>query len=85
MEPTLDMALEQLFGKSPPTPVTPQPIAAQADTTMPPAQVIPASTQEFNEVQKLWEDAQQALDNGNWQQWGEKMDQIKELLGQSGG
>ncbi|MDR8392609.1 UPF0182 family protein [Aliifodinibius sp. S!AR15-10] len=84
MEPTLDMALEQLFGKSPPTPVTPQPIAAQADTTtMSTAQVIPASTQEFNEVQKLWEEAQQALNNGNWQQWGEKMDQIKELLGQN--
>ncbi|MDX1636753.1 MAG: UPF0182 family protein [Balneolaceae bacterium] len=85
MEPTLDLALEQLFGKAPARPETP--VVAAGDTTIAASQqpqteaTLPVEYKQFGEVQKLWEEAQQALNEGNWQQWGEKMDQIKELLG----
>lgn len=84
MEPTLDLALDQLFGKLPDSLQVPQrPVVVQTDTaTAPTTQAaVSATSEEFNKVQKLWEEAQQALNSGNWQQWGEKMDQIKELLG----
>ncbi|MFH5884321.1 UPF0182 family protein [Halalkalibaculum sp. DA3122] len=84
MEPTLDMALQQLFGKAPEQP-SPLPISMDADTAgmgavAPQTALAASTTKEFQEVQQLWEEAQQALNDENWQQWGEKMDQIKDLL-----
>ncbi|MDX1617648.1 MAG: UPF0182 family protein [Balneolaceae bacterium] len=84
MEPTLDLAIEALFGKAP----QPQarPVAAAADTVPaqgPPAQPVAAAqaSPEFERVQQLWDEAQSALESGDWQLFGEKMSQIKEILG----
>ncbi|MDZ7693577.1 MAG: UPF0182 family protein [Balneolaceae bacterium] len=85
MEPTLNLALQALFGKTPESlqlaQGSIQPAAAQADTLAAAAQAgVPVASQQFSEVQQLWDEAQQALNNGNWQEWGEKMDQIKQVL-----
>ncbi|MDX1618434.1 MAG: UPF0182 family protein, partial [Balneolaceae bacterium] len=77
MEPTLELALEALFGKVPPTPV--EPVAAAADTLRPPRTV---PSPQLTEVQQLWSDAQQALQNGDWQLFGERMNEIQSLLEQ---
>lgn len=73
MEPTLDEAIRSLFGKTemiaPILPFTPV-----SDTNM------NTTSNQFRQVQNLWNEAMDALENGNWPLFGEKMDELKELM-----
>lgn len=74
MEPTLDLALQALFGKTPQP--TQQPVVMDsvlARTAVPNPQ--------FDRVRQLWNEAQNALQGGDWQLFGETMNEIKGILG----
>lgn len=78
MQPTLWQAIEALHGKRD------QRIAAPSDTAA--AAVSPmdlpagASTTELTQLQTLWEEANEAIQDGDWSLFGEKMNEIEELL-----
>lgn len=78
MQPTLWQAIEALYGKRE------QRIAAPSDTAAAevPGVNIPvdSSGSELSELRTLWEEANEAMQNGNWALFGEKMDEIEELL-----
>ena len=79
MEPTLDRALEALFGRAPQTPVVAQPLAT--DTTgAAPSEMVSIPSPQLQRVQQLWDEAQQALQDGDWQLFGERMDQVRDQL-----
>lgn len=83
MEPTLDLALESLFGERPDERImaaTEQ--IARPDTVQfqEAAQQIPATSAELEAFKSLWKEAQQALQAGNWELFGEKMREIEELI-----
>ena len=83
MQPTLWQSIEALYGKRDERIAT-----AEIDTTtaLPAAQPAqPAGAMEgegFSEVQQAWQEANQALQNGNWEEFGRKMNEIKKLLDQ---
>lgn len=73
MEHTLGEALNDLYGKTETNiPMFDLPAAPQTTKTKVPAQLI--------KVRQLWEEAMQALQDGNWQLFGEKMDEVKALM-----
>ncbi|MCW9706450.1 UPF0182 family membrane protein [Fodinibius salsisoli] len=78
MQPTLWESIEALYGQQR------QPIAAPTDTsTVPLPQVnIPAGStnQTLSQLQTLWQEAREALSEGDWTLYGEKMNEIEELL-----
>jgi len=80
MQPTLDQAIEALFGKRPAQPIVqeipPTPIPQDSLQASRPS----AQNKDFSRLQTLWSELQTALQNGNWQTFGEKMDAIEELL-----
>lgn len=80
MQPTLDGAIEALFGKRPAQPimqeVAPVPIRQDSVQTQQPS----LQNEQIKRLQALWGELQTALQNGNWQQFGEKMDEIENLL-----
>jgi len=65
MEPTLDGALNALFG-------TQQP---QERTTQPPSRQL-----ELGQARAQLEEAQKALQQGDWEKFGKAMDVLKRLL-----
>ncbi|MDZ7714944.1 MAG: UPF0182 family protein [Balneolaceae bacterium] len=84
MEPTLDLALESLFGEQPEerimasTEQIARPDSAQIqDITSQPS---PAISAEWENFKTLWNEAQEALRNGDWELFGQKMDEIESLL-----
>lgn len=84
MEPTLGMALESLFGQRPEERImaASEDVAQRPDTLQ--AQVerpVQAVSPQLEEFKTLWDEAQQALKNGNWQLFGEKMKEIEDLMG----
>lgn len=82
MEPTLDQAMESLFGQTTKEPLmVEQPNQRRevvSDTTL---GVSALPSPELVKVRSLWREARQALRNGNWEQFGNSMKQIEELLG----
>lgn len=79
MQPTLWQSIEALYGQEG------QRIAsAEIDTTIsvPTTPQSGASSAEFTEVQDLWEEANQALRDGDWEAFGSTMKEIQELLNQ---
>lgn len=77
MEPTLDQALEALFGQRPE-----QRIMTVAETVQPDTeQIQPQPSPQLEAFKTLWKEAQQALKDGNWQLFGKKMKEIEELIG----
>lgn len=79
MQPTLWQSVQALYGKT-----DERIAAAEIDTTSIPLQTPTAErSAEFSRLQSLWNEANQALQNGNWETFGQKMNQIKELLNQN--
>jgi uncharacterized protein len=76
MEPTLDEALSALFGKQGPQ-MAGKP--AQPETTGTAAQV-PNPTSGKGQAKLQFEDAQKAMQQGNWEEFGKAMAQLKRLL-----
>jgi hypothetical protein len=77
MEPTLDEALNALFGSQQPQAVAPQGSAAQttgeaAEVTSPQSAPGPARIQ--------FQNAQKAMQQGDWKKFGKAMDALKRLL-----
>ena len=65
MEPTLDEAIQSVFG----TTVQPQ-LSAQA----------PGAQPELGQASAQFDDAQKAVEQGNWADFGKSMDALKRLL-----
>jgi uncharacterized membrane protein (UPF0182 family) len=83
MEPTLGLALESLFGQRPEERI----MAATEGVTRPDTLQAPAdrpvqtpTPPQLEEFKSLWGEAQQALRDGNWQLFGEKMKEIEDLM-----
>ena len=83
MEPTLDEALNSLFG----TPQTqaavkktlaPQAVSAPEQIT--PQQEAPTHQPDYGQAKKRFEDAQKAMQLGDWKKFGQAMDALKRQL-----
>ncbi len=82
MEPTLDLAIEALFGKAPEeriSEVTPTTVPVQQDTLRQPQPPAP-QTQQLEEFRTLWQELQTALQNSDWETFGQRMQEIQDLL-----
>jgi len=76
MQPTLWQSIQALYGKK-----DKRIAEAEIDTTTAlPTQPQPQTSQQFSQLQQLWKDASQALQNGNWETFGSKMKQIENIL-----
>ena len=79
MQPTLWQSIEALYGER-------ERIAsAEIDTTVDvPTQQAEATSeavnQEFSQLRQLWNEANEALQNGNWEEFGNKMEEIENLI-----
>ena len=78
MQPTLWESIEALYGRKD------QRIATSEIDTTTSVPIRPAggSSQEFSQLQGLWQEASEALQNSNWEEFGRKMDEIKQMLNQ---
>jgi hypothetical protein len=65
MEPTLDQALQAVFG-------TVQPVAEKVST--------PVQSEELNQARKELEEAEKAIQKGRWDDFGKAMEELKKLL-----
>ncbi len=76
MQPTLDEAIKAVFSGSPA-------VSATTETKGPPAtqNLTKASEDLLNQVRKRFNTAQDALKRGNWTEFGQAMEALKELLG----
>ena len=76
MQPTLWESIEALYGKKR------QRIAAPTDTAqaLPPVNLPAGNSAKISEIKKLFQEANEAVKNGNWSLYGEKMEAIEELL-----
>ncbi len=72
MEPTLDEALTALFGAP-----QPQPVAAGAQSAAP---ATPAPQLGLGQASAQFQDAQKAIEQGDWTKFGDAMDKLKVLL-----
>lgn len=77
MQPTLWESIEALYGKK-------ERIAtAEIDTTTAlPQQPAGGTSEEFSQLQKMWREASEALQNSNWEEFGRKMKEIEEMMNQ---
>lgn len=77
MQPTLWESIEALYGKK-------KRIAtAEVDTAAAmPVRPAGGTSQEFSQLKGLWNEASQALQDGNWEEFGRKMKEIEELVNQ---
>jgi uncharacterized protein len=77
MQPTLDEAIKTVFSGSPA-------VSATTETKGPAAtqNLTKASEDRLNQVRKRFNTAQDALKKGNWTEFGQAMESLKELLGQ---
>ena len=64
MEPTLDEAIQAVFGTQQPQ------VSAQA----------PGAQPELGRARAQFDDAQKAMQQGNWEDFGKAMDALKRLL-----
>jgi len=78
MQPTLWQSIEALYGKRDERVAT-----AEIDTTTAlPEQPAREGTQDYSQLQNLWNEAQEALQNGNWEEFGRKMKEIEDQINQ---
>ncbi|RYD04448.1 hypothetical protein N752_13825 [Desulforamulus aquiferis] len=85
MEPTLDQALQRIFGEgvgqvpgTTPTPGTQEPTAEQpTDPVTPTAQSIKELAEEAN---RLYNEAQNRLRSGDWAGYGQSLDQLQNVI-----
>jgi uncharacterized membrane protein (UPF0182 family) len=77
MEPTLDEALSALFGKQQPLRISMQGRAAQ--TTGAAAKVTTGQL-DVGQARMQFEDAQKAMQQGDWDKFGKAMEALKRLL-----
>lgn len=78
MEPTLDQAISSLYE------VETNGQAVSVINQMNPEEIrkkIPVTSAQFKKLQKLWGELQTALQNKNWETFGQKMEAINDLLG----
>jgi len=76
MEPTLDLALERIFGEGIGGEQVPSP-----EDVQPPAEGIPTSNRELiNEANRLFNEAQDRLKNGDWAGYGNSMKELEDVL-----
>lgn len=71
MEPTLDQAMSVVFGKAKPKQIvakTPVTSNGRIETPM------------LKQLRSVWNKAQQAMKNGDWQQYGNEMNKMKQML-----
>ncbi len=87
MQPTIEMALYELFGDEadflaqPPA----EPVIADGEEMIPPAEISPAQVFEINqleEIRDLWRQIRTAMETGNWTRYGELMRDLDELIGE---
>jgi uncharacterized membrane protein (UPF0182 family) len=79
MQPTLWQSIEALYGKRDQRIVT-----AEVDTTTAvPAQPVTETSAQFSQMRTLWNEANRALQNNNWEDFGRKMKEIEEFLNQN--
>lgn len=80
MQPTLWQSIEALYGKR-----EERIASAEIDTSIAPpsTQAAGPTPAEFTEVQSLWNDANEALRNGDWEEFGRNMKEIEELLNEN--
>jgi uncharacterized membrane protein (UPF0182 family) len=67
MEPTLDQALQAVFG-------TAQPEAGKVSA--------PVQSEQLNRAREDLKEAEQAIRQGRWEDFGKAMEKLKALLGQ---
>jgi uncharacterized membrane protein (UPF0182 family) len=77
MEPTLDEALDGLFGTRQPQGGTTQ--AGGAQTAAAAVQTAPGQP-DSGAARRLFEDAQKAMQQGDWTQFGKAMAALKQVL-----
>jgi hypothetical protein len=77
MEPTLDEALTALFGMQPPE-------GAPAAQTTGAATKVTAGQLDAAQARMQFEDAQKAMQQGDWDKFGKAMEALKHLVGQAG-
>jgi uncharacterized membrane protein (UPF0182 family) len=78
MQPTLWQSIEALYGKRDERVAT-----AEIDTTTAlPQQPASDVTQDYSQLQTLWNEAQEALQDGNWEEFGRKMKEIENQINQ---
>jgi len=70
MEPTLDEAIQSVFGTTQPSGISAQAPGAQA----------PVGHLELGQARAQFDDAQKAMQQGNWGDFGKSMDALKRLL-----
>ena len=75
MQPTLNEALEAIYGKRP------RVAAMERKASEQPVPTAEMSDQ-LQEIRSLWNEAQQALKDQDWKAFGEKMDEIEKRLNQ---
>lgn len=81
MEPTLDLAIEALFGKRPDEQIMSSAEIEQTRQTIQqqqPGQQVDSDL--MREFRSLWKEARQAFENGNFEEFGKKMDEINTML-----
>ena len=82
MQPTLDQAIQALFGQAPSERISEiSPMQISQDSLQTPA-VSPQQNEQLQQLRSLWDELQTAMQNGDWETYGIKMDAIKELLDQ---
>lgn len=78
MQPTLQESIEALYGKKE------RVATAEIDTaTARPAQAAGGTSKEFSQLRSLWKEASQALQNSNWEEFGQKMKEIEQMLNEN--
>ncbi|AEG60427.1 UPF0182 family protein [Desulforamulus ruminis] len=77
MEPTLDLALQRIYGEN----VSLPPSTGQAPQEETGQPEVPASLQELaGEAGRLYDEAQNKLKSGDWAGYGQSLDQLKAVL-----
>ncbi len=74
MEPTLDTAINRLFGITEQKPERPQEPDTEYDDT--------SIDDLINKANEVFNDANEASQNGNWAEYGRKIDELEKLLNQ---
>lgn len=75
MEPNLDTALRVIFGKKAQEPVVQAPAAPETGQQPRTGKLV-----EMDRIQNAWQQARQAMQQGDWTKLGQAMDQLGQLL-----
>ncbi|HKJ46723.1 MAG TPA: UPF0182 family protein [Balneolales bacterium] len=70
MEPTLQGAMNVIFGKSKPKVLPPETLPGRKSIEAP----------QFQKLQSIWNEAQKAMKAGDWQKYGNEMNKMQQLL-----